>query len=266
MVIRMIERGPLSGFPSGPPLCYRSRMPPALSQFGETRWSLILAAREGEDAQLALGELCGLYWYPLYAFVRRSGHPREEAEDLTQEFFSRLLAGNWLGSVDRAKGRFRAFLLATMKHFLANEWRRSQALKRGGKQQLIPLDVSDAEMRYHREPADLATPEVLYERRWALTVIENVFASLRGEMEQAGKLEFFETVKDLLSADARHLSYAEAGRRLGLTEGAVKTTIYRLRKRYRDLLRAHIAATVETNAEVEAEIRDLFRVLSAPAS
>jgi RNA polymerase sigma factor (sigma-70 family) len=240
-------------------------MPSAPSHFGETRWSLVIAAQGGDEAQLALAELCRLYWYPLYAFVRRSGYSREESEDLTQEFFARLLAKNWLAGVDRTKGRFRAFLLATMKHFLSNEWRRMQAEKRGGKLQLIPLDVSDAEERYHHEPADLLTPELLFERRWALTVIENVFAALRIEMERAGKGDLFETLKDLLASDVRHLSYAEAGSRLGLTEDAVKMTVYRLRKRYRDLLRAQIAATVNTTAEIDLEIRDLFRVFSSPA-
>jgi len=239
-------------------------MPPAPSLFGETRWSLVIAAQGDEDAQPALAELCRIYWYPLYAFVRRSGHRREEAEDLTQEFFGRLLARNWLASVDRTKGRFRAFLLATMKHFLANEWRRTQAERRGGKLQLVPLDVSDAEERYYREPSDSLTPELLFERRWALTILENVFAALRAEMERAGKGELFETLKDLLSPDARHLSHAEAGRRLGMSEDSIKMTVYRLRKRYRDLLRAHIAATVTTNAEIDLEIRELFRVLSSP--
>ena len=245
-------------------VCYRRIMPPAQSHFGETRWSLVLAAQGGEDAQPALAELCGLYWYPLYAFVRRSGYSREESEDLTQEYFSRLLAKNWLASVDRTKGRFRTFLLATLKHFLANEWRRGQAEKRGGKLQIISLDVDEAEDRYHREPSDPLSPDLLFERRWALTIIENVFGTLRSEMKEAGKLELFETLKDLLSPDARHLSYAEAGARLGMSEDAVKMTVYRLRKRYRDLLRANIAATVSTNAEVDAEIRDLFRVFSSP--
>jgi RNA polymerase sigma factor (sigma-70 family) len=241
-------------------------MPSAPSEFGETRWSLVLAAQGGEEARPALAELCALYWYPLYAFVRRSGHSREEAEDLTQEYFARLLSKNWLASVDRAKGRFRAFLLATMKHFLANEWRRTQAEKRGGKLQLVPLDVDQAEERYHREPADSLTPDLLYERRWALMMIESVFTALRSEMAAAGKLGLFETLKDLLSPDARHLSYAEAGARLGMSEDAVKMTVYRLRKRYRDLLRAHIAVTVSTNAEIDAEIQDLFRVFTAPAN
>jgi RNA polymerase sigma factor (sigma-70 family) len=235
---------------------------PAQSHFGETRWSLVLAAQGGDEAQPALATPCGMYWYPLYAFVRRSGYSREESEDLTQEYFARLLSKNWLASVDRTKGRFRAFLLATMKHFLGNEWRRTQTEKRGGKLQIVPLDADQAEERYHREPADTLTPDLLYERRWALTIIENVFATLRSEMEEAGKLELFDTLKDLLSPDTRHLSYKEAGARLGLTEDAVKMTVYRLRKRYRDLLRAHIAATVSTNAEIDAEIRDLFRVFN----
>jgi RNA polymerase sigma factor (sigma-70 family) len=239
-------------------------MSPAQSHFGETRWSLVLAAQGGDEAQPALAELCELYWYPLYAFVRHSGYSPEESEDLTQEFFARLLSKNWLASVDKTKGRFRAFLLATMKHFLANEWRRNQAEKRGGKLSIVRLDVDQAEERYHREPADNLSPDLLFERRWALTIIENVFSMLRSEMEDAGKSELFETLKDLLSPDSRHLSYAEAGARLGLTEDAVKMTVYRLRKRYRDLLRAHIAATVSTNAEIDAEIRDLFRVFNPP--
>ena len=172
-------------------------MSPARSQFGDTRWSIVLAAQAGDDVEGALAELCRAYWQPLYAFVRRSGHAPEEAEDLTQEFFARLLAKDWLAGVDRAKGRFRAFLLATMKHFLANEWRRTQAQKRGGNTIAVPLD---AEERYALEPADMLTPERLYERRWALTVIENVFATLRAEMEQAGKRELFETLKDFALA------------------------------------------------------------------
>jgi RNA polymerase sigma-70 factor (ECF subfamily) len=239
-------------------------MSPAQSHFGETRWSLVLAAQGGDEAQPALAELCGIYWYPLYAFVRRSGYSREESEDLTQEFFARLLSKDWLHGVDRSKGRFRAFLLAAMKHFLANEWRRAQAERRGGGMQFVSLNVDQAEERYHREPADVLTPDLLFERRWALTIIENVFSMLRSEMEEAGKLQLFETLKDLLSPDAQHLSYAEAGTRLGLSEDAVKMTVYRLRKRYRDLLRAHIAATVCTNAEIDLEIRELFRVFSPP--
>jgi RNA polymerase sigma-70 factor (ECF subfamily) len=239
-------------------------MPPAQSHFGETRWSLVIAAQSGDDVRPALAELCSIYWYPLYAFVRRSGYSPEESEDLTQEYFARLLSKNWLATVDRAKGRFRAFLLATMKHFLANEWRRTQTEKRGGKLLMVSRDVDQAEERYHREPADSLSPDLLYERRWALTIIENVFATLRSEMEEAGKRELFETLKDLLSPDTRHLSYAEAGARLGMSEDAVKMTVYRLRKRYRDLLRAHIAATVSTNAEIDAEIRELFRVFAPP--
>jgi RNA polymerase sigma-70 factor (ECF subfamily) len=237
-------------------------MSPARSQFRDTRWSVVLAAQTGDDpdAQAALAELCSAYWYPLYAFVRRSGYSPEEAEDLTQEFFGRLLAKDWLANVDRAKGRFRTFLLATMKHLLANEWHRSQTLKRGGNTIAVPLD---AEGRYACEPADKLTPETLYQRRWALTVIEQVFATLRAEMEQAGKRELFETLKDLLSPDPQNLPYADVGARLGLSEDAVKMMVYRLRKRYRDLLRAHVAATVSTSAEVDSEIRDLFRVFSA---
>lgn len=222
----------------------------------------MLAARAGDDpdAEAALAELCRIYWYPLYAFARRSGHSPEEAEDLTQGFLARLLAKDSLASVDRGKGRFRAFLLAAMKHFLANEWRRAQTLNRGGAATFVPLD---AEERYAAEPAERFTPETLYERRWALTVLENVFVSLRAELAAAGKGEMFDVLKDLLSPDPANLSYLEAGARLGLGEDAVKMAVYRLRKRYRDLLRAHIAATVGSSAEVDEEIRDLFRALAS---
>lgn len=235
-------------------------MPPARSQFGDTRWSIVLAAQAGDEgvAQAALEELCGAYWAPLYAFVRRNGHPPTEAEDLTQEFFARLLEKNWLADVERRKGRFRAFLLAALKHFLANEWRRANTQKRGGTTIVLPLD---AEERYAAEPADTLSPERLYDRRWAVAVLEQVFDALRAELEQAGKGALFATLKDLLALDPQRLSYAAAALQLGLSEDAVKMTVYRLRKRYRDLLRAHIAATVGTSAEIDEEIRELSAAL-----
>jgi RNA polymerase sigma-70 factor (ECF subfamily) len=217
---------------------------------------------DDEVAESALGELCRAYWYPLYAYVRRTGCPSAEAEDLTQEFFARLLSKGWLGDVDRAKGRFRNFLLAAMKHFLANEWRRGAAQKRGGGAPSIPLDALAAEERYAHEPADASTPETIYQRRWALTVLDQVLGQLRAEMEDAGKGEQFAVLKDLLAPDAGNVSYAAAGERLAMSEDAVKVAVYRLRKRYRDLLRSRIAATVESNAEIDEEIRDLFRVFA----
>ena len=214
-------------------------------------------------ARAALGELCAAYWYPLYAFVRRSGQAAHEAEDLTQEFFARLMVKDALGAVDRSKGKFRAFLLAAMKHFLAKQWHREQAQKRGGGVEIVPLEFETAEARYQLEPADTLTPELLYERRWALTVLENVFTALRQEVEAAGKTELYAELKDLLPRESRAIGYAEVAMRLGMSEAAVKVTIYRLRKRYRDLLRAEIAETVGSAADVEEELRDLVRIFAA---
>ena len=221
------------------------------------------AGTDSPQAHQALELLCGNYWYPLYAYVRRQGHSAHDAQDLTQAFFARLLEKNYLADVHREKGRFRSFLLASLKHFLANEWDREQALKRGGGKRLIALDEDSAESRYKLEPRDDLSADKIYERRWALTLLDQVLAKLRGEFEKDGKLEQFETLKQYLSAGRTSVSYAQAADKLGMNEGAIKVAVHRLRKRYRELLRAEIAQTVATASEVEAEIRYLFAALSA---
>jgi len=206
--------------------------------------------------------LCGNYWYPLYAYVRRQGHNPHDAQDLTQAFFARLLEKNYLADVQREKGRFRSFLLASLKHFLANEWDRERALKRGGGRKLIALDEDSAESRYKLEPKDDLSADKIYERRWALTLLDQVLSKLRTEFEADGKTQQFDTLKDYLASGRTSVSYARAAERLGMNEGAVKVAVHRLRKRYRELLRAEIAQTVATASEIDAEIRYLFAALS----
>lgn len=229
--------------------------------FAPTRWTVVLAAgRQGasEQAAEALAELCRTYWYPLYAYIRRRGHTTHAAEDLTQEFFARLLAQDFLAGVAREKGKFRSFLLAALKHFLANEWDRAQSQKRGGGRRLIPLDALSAESRYRQEPADTLTPEKLFERQWAATLLEQTLARLQAEFAAEGKLTQFEALKGYLTTDAPSSSYADVGEKLALSAGAVKVAVHRLRRRYRELLRSEIAQTVADPADVDEEIRHLL--------
>jgi RNA polymerase sigma-70 factor (ECF subfamily) len=233
------------------------------NHFELTRWSIVVAAagRDSKEAGKALEHLCSTYWYPLYAFVRRAGHSAHDAQDLTQEFFARLLAKNWLQSADREKGKFRSFLLASMRHFLANEWDRGQRLKRGGGQTILSLDVEWAETRYAREPADVTSPDRIFERRWALTLLEEVLGRLRRELTDAGKAKLFEELEPTLAGEK--VSYPEIADRLNLNEGAVRVAIHRLRLRYRDLIRREIAQTVATDDDVAAELQHLFTALGA---
>jgi RNA polymerase sigma factor (sigma-70 family) len=241
----------------------RGAVPAAARHFVTTRWTMVLTAGASDTthAQQALEKLCQTYWYPLYAYVRRQGHSPEDAQDLTQEFFARFLAKNYLGDVDRSKGKFRSFLIACLKHYLSKEYVRRNALKRGGGQALVPLDGLAAETRYCREPADAATPDKLFERQWALTLLEQVLARLAGEYDAAGKRAQFEQLQGALTGDKALASYREIGERLGLNEGAVKVAVHRLRQRYRELLRDEIAQTVADPAEVDDEIRYLFSAL-----
>ena len=211
----------------------------------------------------AMTQLCRTYWYPLYAYVRRQGHGPHDAQDLTQAFFERLLEKNFLAQVQRDKGRFRSFLLASLKHFLANEWDRERAWKRGGGRKLIALDDDSAESRYKLEPKDDLSADRIYERRWALTLLDKVLGTLRAEYEADGKAHVFERLKEYLSARRTSVSYAHAAEKLGMNESAIKVAVHRLRKRYRELLRAEIAHTVATASEIDAEIRYLFAVLSS---
>ncbi len=233
--------------------------------FAATRWTLILAAggKPSPEAAEAMAELCRLYWYPLYAYVRRRGCDWHESEDLTQEFFARLLAKEYLADVDRRKGKFRAFLLASLKHFLANEWDRLRAEKRGGRAVVIPLDALTAETRYRLEPSHDLTPERLFERQWAIAVLDRVLARLEAEcLALDGRQKVFGRLKQYLAADrGRQAGYAEAAAALDMTEGAVKTAVHRLRRRYRELLRDEIAQTVAGPEEIDDEIRCLLRCL-----
>jgi RNA polymerase sigma factor (sigma-70 family) len=232
--------------------------------FQTTQWTVVLrAAQTGSPiSQEALAKLCKGYWYPLYVYIRRRGHGAVEAEDLTQEFFRRLLEKGYLGGVERGKGRFRSFLLTALKHFLANEWDRSQTQKRGGGQEIISLDVQDAEGRYDIEPADRRNPEVLFDQRWALTLMERVLQRLKEEQEASGRGEVFSRLQGHLAGSERVESYAAAGAAMGMSEGAVRVAAHRLRQRYGEILRDEIGQTVETREEIEEEIRYLISVLS----
>jgi RNA polymerase sigma factor (sigma-70 family) len=230
--------------------------------FATTRWSVVLAAGGASGAAgEALAILCRTYWYPLYAFVRRQGRTAHDAQDLTQSFFARLLAKEDLADVERAKGKFRSFLLASMKHFLANEWDHARAQKRAGGIALISIDDAEAERRYEHEPAEQITAEQLFDRRWALTLLDQVLVRLGEEMAAAGRAAQFEAMKFCLTGEKAAV-YAEIAQRLGMTEGALKVAIHRLRDRYRTLLRAEIAQTVGEDADVDEELRQLFSALS----
>ena len=221
----------------------------------------MLAAGRGPASRSreALATLCESYWYPVYAFVRRLGHSAADAEDLTQAFFARLLEKDFVGAADPERGRFRSFLLASVKHFLANERDRETALKRGGGAAVVSLD--DAERRYRREPSHGLTPERAFERRWALTLLERTLAALREEQERAGHAERFTRLKCFLTGEGGAPSHAEVAAELGMTEGAVKVAVHRLRRRYRELLRAEIAETIADPSAVDDELRELFVAL-----
>jgi RNA polymerase sigma-70 factor (ECF subfamily) len=205
-------------------------------------------------------ELCRAYWYPLYAYVRRRGHGVEEAQDLTQEFFARLLEKHWVGEADPGRGRFRSFLLMAVNHFLANEWRRSQAAKRGGGQPVISLDAT-AEGRYAQETASTLTPEKLYQRRWALSLFDRALGRLRAEYAARGRTRLFACLKEFLSEESAEGDYARLGAELEMSPGAVAAAVHRLRQHYRELVREEVAHTVETPAEMEDEIRSLLAAL-----
>ena len=230
--------------------------------FATTRWSMVAAAKDptAPHAREALAELCRLYWYPVYAYVRRRGRDHHAAQDLTQAFFARLLEKNDLAAADRSRGRFRSFLLAACQHFLANEHDRATAKKRGGGRARVPLDFAGADGRYSREPADEETPERAFDRRWALGLLERALGGLRAEYEESGRAKLFDALKDCLAGGAE-VGYAALAKDLGMTEGAVKVAVHRLRQRYRDRLREAITDTVAAPEEVDDEIRDLFAAL-----
>ena len=235
---------------------------PGSSQFPTTRWSLVVAAGDPhrKDAQSALVSLCEKYWYPLYAYLRRRGYPSHQAQDLTQEFFIRVLEGRYLDRADPAKGRFRSFILTSLKFFVADEEDRHRAHKRGGGM-VVALEFSSGEERYQREPAHDETPERIFERRWALSLIDRVVEKLREEFVHHGRPEHFERLKVFLLGQS-DAPYATLAREMNTSEGALKVAIHRLRKRYRELFRQEIADTVADPAEVESELRYLAAVLA----
>lgn len=232
------------------------------ASFLTTHWSVVLTAQSRTPAaQVALDQLCRHYWRPLYAFVRREGHGPEEAKDLTQEFFARFLQRNDFDAVRREKGRLRSYLLVSLKHFLANERNRARAIKRGEGEQTISLDEILAHQRSEHEPASSLTAEQIYERRWALSVLDQVMTRLGNEFNASGKAPLFERLKEQLADDPGRPSQAEIARELGMTENAVKQAFHRLRERYRDIVREEVAHTVATPGDIEDELRHLIAVL-----
>lgn len=231
--------------------------------FVTTRWSLVIAAgqRPSPQSQEAMGALIRQYWYPLYAYVRRRGKTPEDARDLTQAFFARLIEKNDVSSAERRHGRFRAWLLTSLKNFLANDFDRATAQKRGGGAAIVSLDATDAEGRYQMEPADERTPEQLYERRWAMALLENALETLRQEQEAKGKRLLFERLVCGLTGDPE-LPLAEIGERLGMEENAVRQSMMRLRRRYKELLFAQTDDTLESPEEREEELRGLLASLA----
>jgi len=233
------------------------------AQFAATRWSVVVAAggdHAAPDTRRALEELIQAYWFPLYAFLRRQGQQPAEAEDLVQGFLTRLMEKHDLARVDRAKGRFRSFLLASLKHFLANQYHKKRALKRGGGR-VVSLDAMAAEARYAVEPAAAMTPERLFDRRWALAVLDQVLSRLRQEYADTGKAALFEAAEECLTPQRGRLAYARLAEELRMTQGALRVAVHRMRRRYRDLLRDEIAQTVDSPEQVDEEISYLLNCL-----
>ena len=228
-------------------------------RFATTRWSLVLAAGHKSSARSieALATLCETYWYPVYAFIRRQGHDADAARDLTQEFFARVLEKNYFGAADPTRGRFRAFLLASTRHFLSNERDRARALKRGGATPPLSLDVETAEGTYQLEGQDDLTPEKLFDARWATLLLDRALARLRRGYAASGKSATFDRLQGFLTGDNVNVTYVEAAHALGSTEAAVKVAVHRLRRRFRDALIEEIAETVASPADIDAELRHL---------
>jgi DNA-directed RNA polymerase specialized sigma24 family protein len=237
---------------------------PAAPDFATTHWSVVLAAGHSSvpGSQQALENLCRAYWYPLYAYVRRRGHSPEEAQDLTQDFFARFLEKKYFKLADPGRGRFRTFLLTALTHFLTNEWKKGHCRKRGSGQAVMSLDAESAEQRYAAEPLEETSPETIYERRWAATLLEGVLKSLQQEWAAADKGWQFDELKATLWGGSNGPSYADIAARRSTTETAIKLAAHRLRQRYRELLRAEIAHLVACPAEIDDELRHLIEVIS----
>jgi len=260
---RRVTLPPVSDSPSStaPESTPTAGSPAASPIFATTHWSVVLSAARNDTtrARNALAFLCETYWPALYAFVRRRGFPPQDAEDLTQEFFARLLQHNWVARADARKGRFRTFLLTALNRFLAGEWDKARAQKRGGGHQPMSLD---SEAGDPADPAGALAADLIYDRDWALALLERTMARLRAEFAQAGKAREFAHFKPFLTVARMEIPYAEAAAAAGLSEGAARVAVHRLRKRYRELFREEIARTVADPAEVDAELRHLIAVLA----
>ncbi|MEO8260221.1 MAG: sigma-70 family RNA polymerase sigma factor [Acidobacteriota bacterium] len=238
--------------------------PPRSGRFATTRWSLVIAAGGVADERSAdaLCSLCELYWYPVYAFIRRQGYDATESADLAQEFFLRVLEKHYFRALDPARGRFRGFLCASVRHFLSNQRDRARSLKRGGTRPPISLDVETAEGQYQREPKDDLTPEKLFDRRWALMLLDRTIQRVGRDYAAANKAALFEHLKGFLTGDSSGLRYAEIARSINMSEGAVKVAVHRLRRHFRDVLVEQIAETVSDPADIDAEIAYLMNAVS----
>ena len=233
--------------------------------FATTRWTLVVAAglRSTPQSDMALEELCRTYWYPLYAYARRHAQSREDAEDLTQAFFASLLARNSFQGLDGSRGKFRAFLLAALKHFMANAWDRAHRQKRGGQAHHLSLDWQDADARYVIEPADSSSPDVLYDRAWAVTLLERVVGRLREEHSAEGRAVQFDQLSPFLTLGKGALSYGAVPETLGVSEGALRVAVHRMRHRYRELLREEIGQTLTAPSQVAEEMNALFAAFAS---
>jgi RNA polymerase sigma-70 factor (ECF subfamily) len=231
----------------------------ASPRFETTRWSLVLRAGQGTEA---LETLCARYWYPLYAFVRRAGHAEHDAQDLTQAFFARLLEKRWLQDADPQRGRFRTFLLTALKRFLANEWDRERTLKRGGAAAVVAFDALEAETKFQREQPSLLDDHLQFDRRWALTLLEQTLRRLEAEWRDAGRAAEFESLRGCLTSERGSFDGRQAAAALNLNEGALRVAVHRLRKRFREIFREEIAQTLADAADLDAEVRHLVDVLA----
>jgi RNA polymerase sigma-70 factor (ECF subfamily) len=236
---------------------------PTGKYFSTTHWSVVLEAgqKDAPGAEKALERLCQTYWYPLYVFIRRKGHPPHDAQDLTQEFFARFLEKNYVSLADQSRGKFRTFLLRSLEHFLINEWTKAQTAKRGGPHKTLSWDEQEAERRFSAEAVDGIPPDKAFEKRWAMSLLDEVMAQLGTEFSGTDKRRLYEALKGSVMGDQSTVSYQEIGASQGMAEGAVKVAAHRMRQRYRELLRAEVGRTVATSAEVDEELRYLAGVL-----
>jgi RNA polymerase sigma factor (sigma-70 family) len=232
--------------------------------FPPTRWSVVLAARKETSAEsaAALETICRAYWYPLYAYVRRCGHDSHDAQDLTQEFFCRLLEKRWLESADKEKGRLRTFLIVALKRFMAKEWRRASTQRRGGGQTHVPMDTAFAESRYAADATAQLPADDMFDQQWALTLLDLTLERLRKEFEAAGKPNDFEALKSCLMAERGAIDYATVSGRLGVNEGAARVAVHRLRKRFREVYREEISQTLAEGADLDQELKQMAQALT----